>query len=57
MCIVDLFSSGLTGTGDIAIDAKTRCPAAGELFGDNGDGYEHDDDDHDKDARCKWQVW
>ena len=50
MCIVDLFSSGLTGTGDIAIDAKTRCRAAGELFGDNDDGYEHDDDDQDKDA-------
>ena len=47
MCIVDLFSSGLTGTGDIAIDAKTRCRAAGELLG--GD-YEHDDDDQDKDA-------
>ena len=45
MCIVDLFSKGLTGTGDIAIGAKTRCRAAGELFGDFDDGYEHDDDD------------
>ena len=47
MFIVDLFSKGLTGTGDIAIDAKTRCRAAGELFGDNDDGCEHDDDDRD----------
>ena len=47
MCIVDFFSKGLTGTGDIAIDAKTRCRAAGELFG--GD-HEHDDDGQDKDA-------
>ena len=44
MFIVDLFSKGLTGTGGIAIGAKTRCRAAGELFG--GD-YEHDDDDQD----------
>ena len=47
MCIEDLFSKGLTGTEDIAIDAKTRCQGAGELF---DDGYEHDDDDQDKDA-------
>ena len=53
MCIVDLFSKGLTGTGGIAIDAKTRCRAAGELFGVNDYGYEHDDDDRDKDAWCK----
>ena len=45
MFIVDLFSKGLTGTGGIAIGAKTRCRAAGELFGDFDDGYEHDDDD------------
>ena len=44
MCFVDLFSEGLTGTGGIAIGAKTRCQGAGELFG--GD-YEQDDDDQD----------
>ena len=47
MYIVDLFSKGLTGTGGIAIGAKTRCRAAGEVFDDS---CEHVDDDQDKDA-------